>query len=195
MDPHAKNPEERSAVLPGHEPKPVSWTELPENLRRALSSLPMHEWGSVVVSICPSELMMDAADLVAAFARVWEKSKAAEDFRIDRLPGDEREKFRKEFEEKLKGIAAITIRLGVRSRLYGELQLMKELLTRYAQDVWQSSWTKAMSRSVHENGASVHSPRPAQARRPNPASPKETPQKPTQVSPKGAASLAVLPGV
>ena len=135
------------------EVKPVEWGELPDNVRRALSSLPMDEWSNVMVTICPSELMLDATAIVSMFVRVWEKSRAAEDFRVDRLTVDEREKFRQEFAQALQVIAGTTIRLGVRAKLYGELQLEKALLTCYAKEVWESTWTKAMTRAFHSNGA------------------------------------------
>lgn len=184
--------------IPAREPgdvKPVAWSELPDRLRRALSSLPKDEWENVAVNICPSELLMDATALIAAFARVWEKSKAAEDYRVDRLPGDEREKFHAEFRQGLKAIAGTTIRLGVRAKLYGELQLAKELLTAYAQDMWQTTWTKAMARSAHAGTPPGQAPRPAPPRQAKPASQKPLPPKPAAAPPKLTAPPAALPAV
>jgi len=181
----ANHPDDRGAGDLARESKPVGWGDLPDGMRRTLSSIPMSEWQNVMVTVCPSELMMDATALVATFARVWEKSRAAEDFRVDRLTGDERERYRKEFEQGLKLIAGTTIALGVRARLYGELQWEKSLLSCYAQEAWQSSWTKAMARSAHSDGAAAKgemAPNP----KPKPASHS---QKPRSEPPKPAPFL------
>jgi hypothetical protein len=130
--------------------KPVGWSDLPGSLRRALSSVQKDQWDELMVTHCPSDLQKDATTLVSLFIRVWEKSRAAEDRRVDRLPGTEREKYRDDFVATLKQMASLTITLGIRAKLFGELQSEKALLTHFAQDVWQKTWTKAMARSVTE---------------------------------------------
>lgn len=165
------------------DPRPFQWGDLPETLRAALAAVPREQWKHVGVTICPSELQSDATALLAVFGRVWEKSRAAEDFRKDRLSGDERDKFRKDFVQALKQIAGTTIRLGIRSKLYGELQLEKDLLKRCDQETWDTTWTKAMTKSaVHgtsvEEDSSVRQPKPPgrpRAAAPTPGTPAATP--------------------
>jgi hypothetical protein len=151
------------------ESKPFQWSDLPTAVRTALASIPRDQWKHVGVTICPTELQSDATALLAVFVRVWDKSRAAEDFRKDRLSGDERDKFRKEFVQALKQIAGTTIKLGIRSKLYGDLQLEKDLLKRCDQETWDST-TKALTQAtLHGTPAQEESPRPVRPRASVPA--------------------------
>lgn len=151
MSPEANHP----AVSPADgaaPPKAVQWSDLPENLRLGLSSIPVDRWSDVIVTICQSDLMKDATSLVAAFVRVWEKSRRAEDFIVDRVTGPEREQFRDSFCNALRQIAEVTVTLGGRARLVEELQKDRKLFARHAQAAWQKVWTKAMARQVTSSG-------------------------------------------
>lgn len=159
-------------------PRACSWGDLPEHLRGALSTISKDQWPEVIVTLCPSEIIKDATAMVATFARVWEKSRPAEDFRDHPLTGEERAQFRRDLKKALEDLAAITIKLGVRARLYGELQQARLLLLRYNQNCWQNTWKKSMARNVGAESA----PRPATGAgakpAPNPARPPRTPERP-----------------
>ena len=155
--------------------KPVGWIELPERLRMTLSSMPKDRWTDVLVSVCPSEILRDATALIGLFTRAWEKSRAAEDFVIGRVSGKERDQYRDQFTETLRQIAGLAITLGARAKVFGELQSERVLLIRYAQEVWQKTWTKAMARAVSGEPTDPHGPgypRTAPARDSKPPQPR-----------------------
>lgn len=129
-------------------PRPCSWGDLPESLRCALSTVPKDQWTEVIVTVCPSELVKDATEMVSTFAQIWQKSRHAEDFRNNPLTGEERGQFKKDLQKILRNLAELTIKLGVRARVFGELQRAKALLLFYAQDIWQGTWRKSMAPKV-----------------------------------------------
>ena len=159
----------------------VAWGDLPETVRHSLSALPKDAWGDVVVTYSKSDLLKDAAELVVVFSRVWEKSRAAEDFRDRPVTSEDRAQFRKSFENALRMIAENIIQLGTRARLIGELQRAQELLSFRAPEEWQKHWTRKVARAANAGGSpeaapkkTVHgkqSPRPAQQPRRETAKP------------------------
>lgn len=179
-------------------PRAIAWADLPEKLRHKLSSLPREEWVGVTVTHWQSELMKDADDLVASFARVWEASKVAEDFREEPLSAEERGQFKKAFQKVLQDLAEMTIKLGVRARLYGDIQSRMKLLRFYAPDAWQKFWTKSMARSVSaegERGAGHGRPNSAHPKSGKPGNASEparpaAPRKPTATLPAPAPAAA-----
>jgi hypothetical protein len=172
-----------------HDPKPVSWGDLPENVRHPLSSIPRELWGEVVVNFSQSDLLKDATELVAVFARVWDKSRAAEDFRDKPVTGDEREQFKKNFENALRLIAENIIQLGTRSRLIGELQRAQDLLSFRAPEEWQRKWTRKVARSA-STGPEVRPPQPS-PKKPSPNN-KEQSERPSPQPRREAAKPPIL---